>query len=422
MSSQNAPNKRRASRRYIPPPAPRPSAGFGIPQELTTPLGIVLWRALRDVQLCTGLRPAERQRLVRPPTAEVNERFALAYSEAPELSPAIATFAAMLSSPATLNVAELAAACHQVYEWADARGYKQTALHFAEAAAYADALDPARANFAARTARRALLRERATAWYARAHRLASTAKNQREAVYALLGYGSMMKDAGNFEEARKAFERAARRAAGTHRRREAGEAFHDLLALALEQRRLKLAEVYARKALWTYPVRHRRFPALAYDVAFLFLLDFHYLGAVSILEKAVPLIERPEERALVASALAWAAGAAGWNTRRKDAERLTLELVAQHDDFAPGVFIHLADACRAAGEWTRALEFITQAQDAALERQEPRLAQVALTLRAAIERQEHPAREAPETPASSALLRGILARLGKWRAPGHISR
>lgn len=419
MSGQNA-SKLHGTRR--PPPAPPPSAGLGIPQELTTPLGVVLWRAVRDVQLCTNTPAPERQRLLRAPTAEVLERFALAYVEAPELTSAIGAFADMLRTPATIDVARLSVACHEVYQWADARGYKQTALHFAEAAAYADPMDPVRANFAARTARRALLRERATAWYARAHRLASTAKNQREAVYALLGYGSTMKDAGNFEEARKAFERAARRAASTHRRREAGEAYHDLLALALEQRRLKLAEVYARKALWTYPVRHRRFPALAYDVAFLFLLEFHYLGAVSILERTVPLIERPEERALVASALAWAAGAAGWNTRRKDAERLTLELIAQHDDFAPGVFIHLADACRAAGEWSRALEFITQAQDAALERREPGLAQVALTLRAAIERQEHPTREAPETPASSALLRGILARLAKWRAPVHISR
>jgi hypothetical protein len=195
-----------------------------------------------------------------------------------------------------------------------------------------------------------------------------------------------------------------------------------LLALALEQRRLKLGEVYARKALWTYPVRHRRFPALAYDVAFLLLLQCHYAGAVTILERTVPLIERLEERALVVSALAWAAGCAGWNTRRLQAERLALELVASHDDYTPGVFIHLADGCRAAGDWNRALEFVVQAQDSAVERQEPGLAQVALTLRAAIERRESPPPDAPDTDASGALLRSILARFGKWRAPGHESR
>lgn len=377
---------------------------------------------MRDVQLCTEAAPAERSRLIRAPTAEVDERFALARVEAPELSSALAEFASALRSPATPDLAELAAACHQVYEWADARGYKQTALNFAEAAAYADPTDPGRANFAARTARRALLRERATAWYNRGYRLARAAGNQREVIYALLGYGTMMKDAGNFEEARKAFERAASRATSTNRRREAGEALHDLLALALEQRRLKLAEIYARKALWIYPVRHPRFPALAYDVAFLMLLRFHYAGAVHILERTVPLIDRPEERALVVSALAWAAGAAGWNSRRLDAERLASELVAEHDDYAPGVLIHLADACRATGEWDRALAFVAQAQESAVERQEPGLAHVALTLRAAIERREKHPPEAPDTDASAALLRGISVRFGKWRSSGRTTR
>lgn len=417
MSSENSSAPRRPHRYSAPPPAPRASAGFGIPHELDTPLGLVLWRAVRDVQLCTDTSHAERQRLIRPPTTEVIERFGAAYSEAPELTDALSTFALMLRNPATVDVSELAAACHQVFVWADEKGLKQTALHFAEAAAYADPTDPARANFAARTARRALKRERATEWYSRAHRLASAARNKRESIYALLGYGTMMKDAGNFEEARKAFERGARKAAGCHRRREAAEAYHDLLALALEQRRLKLAGVYARKALWTYPVRHRRFPALAYDVAFLFLLEFRYSGAVSLLDRIVPLIERSEERALVVSALAWAAGSAGWHSRRTDAERVALELLAVHDDYAPGVYIHLADGCRAAGEWERALDFVKQAQQSALERQEPGLAQVALALRAAVERKERPAPEDAETAASGALMRGILARLAKRRGP-----
>jgi hypothetical protein len=370
------------------------------------------------VQQCTDLAPQERQRLLRAPTDEVQERFALAVEDAPELVGPLATFATLLRTPATLEVAELAAACHQVYEWADSRGYKQTALHFAEAAAYADPTDPARANFAARTARRALLKQRAALWYARAHGLAVSARKQREAVYALLGYGTMMKDAGNYEEARRAFERGARRATSTHRRREAAEAYHDLLALALEQRQLKLAEVYARKALWIYPVRHPRFPALAYDVAFLLILRSHFSAAVTVLDRAVPLIQRLEERALVLSALAWAAGAAGWTTRRKEAGRAALELVARHDDYAPGVFIHLADASRAEGDWNRAHEFIVQAQEWAIRREEPGLAQVAMTLRAAIERKELHPPDIPETDSSSALLRSIMARFGRWRSPG----
>lgn len=55
----------------------------------------------------------------------------------------------------------------------------------------------------------------------------------------------MMKDVGNFEEARRAFERAARRAI----RREAAEACHDLFAIALELGQYRLAERHLRKAL-----------------------------------------------------------------------------------------------------------------------------------------------------------------------------
>lgn len=417
MSRQSPAEKPRPFRPPIAPPAPRPSAGLGIPQELPTPLGAVLFRAVRDVQQCTDTPPDERQRLIRPPTAEVQERFASALLEAPELAGPLATFAALLRAPGSVDAAELAGACHVVYEWADAKGYKRTALHFAEAAAYADPADAARANFAARTARRALEKQRATDWYARAYKLATSAVNRREAIYALLGYGTMMKDAGNYEEARKAFERGARRATTTHRRREAAEAYHDLLALALEQRKLKLAEMYARKALWVYPVRHPRFPALAYDVAFLLLLRSHFSAAVTILDRTVPIIARLEERALVLSALAWGAGAAGWTTRRKEAQRQTLELVAVHDDYAPGVYIHLADACRAERDWVQATTFVALAQELAVAREEPGLAQVALSLRAAIERREEHPPELPETEASAALLRSIIVRFGKWKPP-----
>jgi len=175
--------------------------------------------------------------------------------------------------------------------------------------------------------------------------------------------------------------------------------------------------MYARKALWVYPVRHPRFPALAYDVAFLLLLRSHYAGAVTILDRTVPTITRLEERALVLSALAWGAGAAGWTTRRKEAQRQTLELVAVHDDYAPGVYIHLADACRAEREWAQATELVTLAQELAIAREEPGLAQVALSRRAAIERREEHPHEVPETEASGALLRSIIARFGRWKPP-----
>lgn len=141
----------------------------------------------------------------------------------------------------------------------------------------------------------ATMKDRAALWYLRAHRIAILVGSKREAIYALLGYGTMMKDVGNFEEARRAFERAARRAIAGKRRREAAEACHDLFAIALELGHYRLAERHLRKALSIYPVKHKRIPALAYDIGFLLIRECQFHGALSVLERTAPLIKRPEE-------------------------------------------------------------------------------------------------------------------------------
>jgi len=381
-------------------------------------LGTVLWKALRDVRMCSGEDARERRRLLRPPNDGVRERFATASEEAIELAPVLGTFMSLLEDPAVVEPRDLAVACHRVHEWADQRGLELTAYHFAEGAAYADPNDPVRANFAARMARRALRRNRASMWYWRAYKVAVLARNKRESVYALLGYGTMMKDIGNFREARKAFDRAARRAVGSGRRREAAEAYHDLFTIALEAGKYRLAERHMATALSIYPARHERIPALAYDIAFLMIRRRHYSSALSVLERTVRLIGRREEQALVWSALAWAAGGAGWRERYREAERLALELVAVFHDFAPAIYIHLAEGCRALRDWEPAEAYAEAAQESALEREESTLAHEASELRAAIRRREDAPEEAPEAQHAETLRRSALARLEKWQAPG----
>jgi tetratricopeptide (TPR) repeat protein len=386
---------------------------------MKTELGLVLWKSLRDVQICSQIEPHERKRLLRPPTENVLERFTLARIEAPELADPLSTFLLLLQTPARVDVSDLALACHHVYEWADQRGLRLIAYHFSEAAAYADPFDPARANFAARMARRSLMKDRAALWYLRAHRIAILVGSKREAIYALLGYGTMMKDVGNFEEARRAFERAARRAIAGKRRREAAEACHDLFAIALELGHYRLAERHLRKALSIYPVKHKRIPALAYDIGFLLIRECQFQAALSVLERTTPLIKRPEERTLVWSAVAWAAAGAGLSERFEEAERTTVEQVAIFVDFAPAIFIHLAEACRALRRWDRALAYAEAAYRAALERQEPPLAEEAEELRTAIGlRQDAPA-QAEDSVRTGALARAAVLRLQKWaQTPG----
>jgi hypothetical protein len=56
----------------------------------------------------------------------------------------------------------------------------------------------------------------------------------------------MMRDAGNFDEARRFIERAARRAVALRKRKEAGMAYHDLYVIAVEQERYALAIKHGR--------------------------------------------------------------------------------------------------------------------------------------------------------------------------------
>jgi tetratricopeptide (TPR) repeat protein len=223
--------------------SPAPLDRLHVLEQVESTAGLVLWRALVDVHLWAAA-PAERRHLFHAPGPEVRERFALARTETPELAPALGTFALLLQAPELLDAGQVADACGFVHAWADERGLVLTALLFAEAAAYVEPDNPARANLAARTARRASECDRAATWHLRAYKLAVRAKDDGEKVWALIGGGAMMKAVGRFPEARRYFQRAARGAKATGRRKEAGMAHHDLMSIAVEVGDFRLAEMH----------------------------------------------------------------------------------------------------------------------------------------------------------------------------------
>lgn len=399
----------------IPPPPP-PLDRLSVLEQVESTAGLVLWRALVDVRLWASA-PAERRTLFHPPSAAVQERFALARAEAPELAPALGTFALLLQAPELLDAAQVADACAFVQEWADVRGLRLTALLFAEAAAQAEPDNPARANLAARNARRALEYDRSATWHLRAYKLAVRAKDDAEKVWALIGYGAMMKATGRYTEARRFFQRAARQAKGTGRRKEAGMAHHDLMSIAVEVGSFRLAEVHTSAALALYPHEHPRIPALAHDFAFALLRQHHYSAALFLLERVAPLIHRPEERAVVLSSLAWAAGGAGRSQRLVEAERMAAELVGIFPDYGPAVLLHIAEGWRASRDWERAARYAEAALHAAERRQEKHLAREAIALREAIRQRGGTPADEPPTARTRAVLRDLSARLRRWKAP-----
>ena len=396
------------------PPPPAPLDRLTVLEQVESTAGLVLWRALVDVRLWASA-PAERRDLFHAPSAEVRERFALARAETPELAPALGTFALLLQAPEVLDAAQVAEACAFVRGWADVRGLRVTALLFAEAAAVTEPNDPARANLAARSARRALEYDRAGTWHLRAYKLAVRAKDEREKVWAMLGYAAMMKETGNPAEARRFLHKSARRAKGTGRRKEAGIAHHNLSNLAAEAGKYRLAEMHVNSALSLYPHDYARIPPLAHDFAFSLLRQHHYSAALYLLERVVPLIQRPEERALVLSSLAWAAAGAGRVQRIAEAERLAVELVGIFEDYAAGVFLHLAEGWRACSDWERAARYADAACVAAGRRQEPHLAREAADLREAIRQRKGTAGDTTPPPRTRGVLRNISNRLRGWK-------
>ncbi|HEX6909888.1 MAG TPA: hypothetical protein VF142_05825, partial [Longimicrobium sp.] len=329
---------------------------------------------------------------------------------------AFGTFALMLRSPDLATSAQVGSACALVHDWADTAGLRTVALLFAEAAAHADPQNPARANLAARSARRAMMFDRAGTWHLRAYKLAVRSRNRTEIVWALRGYGLMMKETGRVVEARRFLQRATRRATAFGRRKEAAMAHHDLMNIAVEQARFRLAEMHADAALSLYPVNHPRIPALGHDFAFVLLRQNHNSAALPLLEHVIPFIHRPDERSLALSTLAWAAAGAGRHARLDSAERATLELVAIHDDYAAPAFLHLAEAWRASGNLVRAQRYVDEAERAATTRNELHFVREAAEMRGQLRNASGGAvPDYPPGPRTQVLLRHLTARIKAWK-------
>ncbi len=398
------------------PPAPAPLDRSSVLAQMDSAAGLVLWRALVDARLWGETPVTERRSLFRVPTAQVLERFALACDEIPTLAPAFGTFALVLRSPDLATSEQVGTACALVHDWADTAGLRTVALLFAEAAAHADSENPARANLAARSARRAMMFDRAGTWHLRAYKLAVRARNRAEIVWALIGYGGMMKATNRIAEARRFLQRATRRATAFGRRKEAAGAHHDLMNIAVEQERFRMAEIHAAAALSLYPSDHPRIPALGHDFAFVLLRQAHQSAALPLLERVAPCIGRADERGLVLSTLAWAAAGAGRTARLKDAEHAALELVAIYDQYAAPVFLHLAEAWRTAGGFDRARQYADEAERAARTRAEASFVREAAEMRAALRESVGRAHiDRPPTPRTLAVVRDLTAKLKAWK-------
>ena len=384
---------------------------------------VVLWRALRRTHLWVATPPERRKGLFNPPSEVMLQASGRVCMREPELIEPVGVFTALLRAPHEAESRPVVEACRRVQEWADARGMLSVAVQFAEAAATVQPESAARANEAARLCRRAAYDDRAADWYLRAYKLGVRGKgraNRKQSLWALLGYGALMKDLGQYDEAKLYYNRAARAAYSMGLRKEAAEAQHDLMGLAAEMGEFTAAEWHARQALKLYPARHTRVPYFVHDFAFVLIRNCFYTFALALLEKLLPLITRPEEEVLVYGSMARATGGIGQRKQFEVVEREILQRIQMYQDFAPSALNGLAEGARALGDWERAEQYARAALALARTRKDAVEEQVASVLLGRIAMREafplH--QDPPDQHRLELLMRRFVIRLQTWKAPG----
>jgi hypothetical protein len=165
-------NPYRKPRRWTSLPAPSFHGSESLDQgvvleELRSPLGLVLWTALRDILLWSRASPDERPLLFHPRTTRLEHEFSvlLEVRSHPEVAAALSPYLRLLRSPGTVDRRRVASVCERICDWAGERRCTGTALAFAQAAAHVDPADGLAACRAGRAALLAGAPARASGWF-----------------------------------------------------------------------------------------------------------------------------------------------------------------------------------------------------------------------------------------------------------------
>lgn len=420
-----SPPVRRTRRRWRVPPAithgEEAFEGAGILEEFEARLGLVLWRAARDVTLWASAPEERRGELFRE-GAEPRQRAAV---QAERLEPAVERplleLSELLGHPHALTGELAASACLQVAQWADERGARSTALAFAQSAGYAAPMDAATAYTVARLARRRAEYARAESWFRRTVALSRQTGDWNAYSMAFLGLGNLYVQRGNLPVARRFYVRALRSARRHSLHSAAGMAFHDLLVLSVAAGRADDVERYARGAYDEYGSDHPRLSALAHDVAYFWMERGYHARALLIFRALLPHISRSGERVMVLANIAHAEAAAGDRARFEEAWSQVWDGVEGAEGAAEAL-VELARAAASLGDWTRAGRAAERALAIASDRGE---AKSQLAAEAALEAvREHRATEATPVPPlgsaaeeADALAQELVRSLSQAAAP-----
>jgi tetratricopeptide (TPR) repeat protein len=338
------------SRKGAVPPMPTAREPHLLLDEVSGTLGFALWRVLTDCTLWLDSDQAPDLFWSESPWRADLPHIAAA----PEVMRALETLSRV--STGALGRKTLANASAVIWEWAEKREFRQTALAFAELAARFEPYSSERASTAGRLCRPVREFVRGTRWYRGAARLARLAGRDREFAIAHLGWGNLEGELGNLGAAEFHATKAFRAALRVGRHSLAASAYHDLMTVKIHTHRLEEAWQHARDALALYRTDHPRFPALLHDIAYLWSMMGLFSSALVIYVRVLAMMSRRRERITVQANIARAAAAAHDRVYYVRAKTEVIQAVeSEGADFVPvSALYHLARACQTYEEWNLA--------------------------------------------------------------------
>jgi tetratricopeptide (TPR) repeat protein len=295
------------------------------------------------------------------------ERHALARLGEGGCWPAAAVIALFVAAPPGDDRDEIARACLALADWALSQQAQETALAFAGLAALVWPGHPRYAWTYARLLRgRSRMRE-AEHWFRRSHRIAVWLGDWEAQAKCLNSLGVLSYLTGNYRRAETRLARALALAAKRGLRLARGEILHDLFVLELNRQDFVRAEEYAAGALRHYLPAHDRLPALAHDLACLWMDQGHFTRALPLLRAVVRRLEEPSERFQSYAAAARAAGGAGDGDAFEWAWRGAQETAARFDEshVRGAALVDLGRGASSLGRWTEAVQAFERARSVA---------------------------------------------------------
>lgn len=388
----------------IPPPvlrgaeSPGPE-GLQVLEEFRSELGMELWKHLRSVLLWSDMSPSDRKALFPAGLAETRqaELLSLLPDEEHELRHPFEELIRMIAEPTRAEPERIGLACSRIAAWAEAEGGGRTALEFLQAGAVACPQNPRFALAVMRQARDLAQYPRAEAWFHRTVGIARQSRDWESYIRAYLAHGTMMLRKGALPAARRSFLKAYRRTVRQGIKQLRALALHDLFVVEYQMGNEEKGDEYAAQAVDAYGKDHERFPRLAHDIAFIWLMKGAYRNAMEVLGAVLPRLPDSAQPTVNGSLARAAAGAGIVEVYESARERLGHY---PQDVGLAEAWVEVARGALMLGRMDEARQAASHAESLARRRLEGQVRFMAESVLEAIDAEEKAASYLRETPAA----------------------